>query len=223
MQYCDGPATDPTSPGICLATTTPAQPGKGICLPQCKFAVDGGAPTGCMGKDVCNATGAVASASGVVVGVGYCFGGCTVDSDCPTGSQCQVDEGTCLATLYERAKTLGQGCTSADSTPSNHACFCDYNAATNRGYCTQSCIVGGAACPSGYVCGTGETTELAGLAEDGGTVPGFTIQNTGMAGLCRAACAGSTDADGGFADSGGACPPNSMCSTVDTVGPVCAP
>jgi len=216
LPYCDGPAADPTSPGVCLPTTTPAQPGMGICLPKCEFAVDGGAPAGCQGKDVCNAAGTGTTASGGVVGVGYCFGGCTADSDCPAGSQCQLDEGTCLTTLYSRTKMLGQGCTSADSATNNHACFCDYSAATNEGYCTQSCIVGGAPCPSGYVCGTGETEQLTVAGAEGGTVPGFTLQNAGMAGLCRAACPGSGDA-------GSPCPPHSSCVTGDTVGPICAP
>ncbi len=216
LQYCDGPASDPTSPGVCLPTTSPAQPGMGICLPRCELKLDGSAPTGCRGKDVCNAAGLGTSASGDVVGVGYCFGGCTADADCPAGSQCQLDEGTCLTTLYSRTKMLGQGCTSADSASTNHACLCGYSAATNQGYCTQACIVGGAACPSGYVCSTGEALQLTGLGADGGTIPGFASQNIGMAGLCRAVCHGSGDA-------GGTCPPNSSCNTGDTVGPVCAP
>jgi hypothetical protein len=127
---------------------------------------------------------------------------------------CQVDEGTCLTTPYSRTKMLGQGCTSADS--ADGACFCDYSAATNQGYCTQSCVVGGAPCPSGYLCDTGETAQLTGLGADGGTIPGFSVQNAGMAGTCRASCPGSGDA-------GGTCPPNSSCSAAETVGPVCAP
>lgn len=216
FQYCDGPANDPTSPGICVPTTSPAQPSMGTCLPRCQFGVDGGAPTGCQGKDVCNFAGVTTTAGGAVLGEGYCYGGCALDADCPTGSHCQADEGTCLATLDSRTKMPGQGCTSADSTSTASACFCDYSPETNQGYCTQSCVVGGAPCPTGYLCDTGETTQLAGLAVDGGAIPGFGVQNAGMAGTCRASCPGSGEA-------GAMCPPNSSCSTVETVGPICAP
>jgi len=212
IRYCDGPPNDPTSPGICLPTTSPPQVNMGTCLPRCEFAVDGGAPTGCQGKNACNLVGAISIATGSVVGEGYCFGGCTTNSDCPSGSQCQVDEGTCVTTLYARTKMIGQACGSADLASTSNACFCDYSAATNQGYCTQSCIVGGPPCPSGYLCDTGETAQISGLAMDGGALPGFAVQNTGMAGICRASC-----------QTGAACPPNSLCSTIDTVGPICAP
>jgi hypothetical protein len=212
IQYCDGPPNDPTSPGICLPTTSPPEVNMGTCLPRCQVGVDGGAPIGCQGKNACNLVGAINTATGTVVGEGYCFGGCAANSDCPSGSQCQVDEGTCVTTLYTRTKMLGQACSSADSAATSNACFCDYSPATNQGYCTQSCIVGGPPCPTGYLCDTGETGQIAGLAADGGALLGFAVQNTGMAGICRVSC-----------QAGGTCPANSSCSTKETVGPVCAP
>jgi hypothetical protein len=243
LQFCDGPANSPSSPGVCLPTTNPPAANMGVCLPQCRFGADGASPTGCQGKDVCNPA-AFGTNAGAVVGFGYCLGGCKADADCPTGSKCQVDEGTCLTTLKTRTKTLGQACTSTDST--SGACFCESNSTTNQGYCTQYCTAGasGVACPSGYLCDTFETLQLNGLAADGGLVPGFTQQNAGLAGACRAICRGTSDAgstaggdasgdSGGDAggdasgnaggDGGSVCPPSSTCSMAETAGPVCVP
>ena len=215
VQFCDGAPTDTSAPGLCVPTTNPIQKGMGICMPKCTFGANfsgpGGAPLGCQGKDTCNVAAFAVDNTGAIVGVGYCFGGCVSDGDCPAGSKCQVDQAVCLKSTTTPTKTIGQACTSADTT--NNVCSCESAAATGMGICTQSCIAGGAACPAGYACDSGETTTVPGLAADGGAVPGFSQQTAGLAGVCLPTCG-----------AGGAnCPANLTCLTTETVGPVCAP
>ena len=187
----------------------------GVCLPKClfgpNFSAPGGTPMGCQGKDTCNGAAFATDNTGAIVGVGYCFGGCVADADCPAGSRCQTDEAICVTSPVTRTKAVGQACSSTDAT--NNVCNCDFGAATGMGICTQSCIVGGATCPAGYACDSGETKTVPGLAPDGGVAQGFSQQTPGLAGTCRPTCASA----------GASCPPNLTCNTNETVGPVCAP
>lgn len=204
LHFCDGP-DDPSSPGICLST---GQPGKGICLPQCTFKGDDGvAPKGCVGKDVCNVVGWGTDQNMKVVGFGYCFGGCTADGDCPSGSKCQVDEGLCVTAPKTRTKNVGDACTNTDGT--NGTCNCLYNTQTNKGFCTSACEVGGAACANGWVCETQLPLNITG-ANDASTT-GFTKQPQGLSGSCAAPCSGD----------GGTCPTNTMCQSQTLAGPDC--
>ena len=222
LQFCDGSPTDQTAPGICIPTTSPIQKGMGVCLPQCQFQGTGAAPSGCQGKDTCYAAAFGTNTSGSLFGIGYCFGGCAADADCPTGSKCQVDQGLCLKALYTRTKTLGQACTMTDAT--SNACNCDYNTTSNQGVCTQSCTVGGGpACPTGWACDSGLTSTISGGAADGGDIPGFTKQNSGLGGICRKTCTTPGDAGGGGGDGGGQCPSTTTCQSGETVGLSCIP
>jgi len=204
LHYCDG-ADASSSPGVCLATGTA---GMGLCLPQCNFAPSGAAATGCQGKDACYPAG-YSAATTAVVGIGYCFGGCTVNTDCPTGSECQVNSGACVTTLT--AITAAE--TSCNSTTvSGNACNCFADTSTDLGFCTSNCTVGGTTCASGWKCEADLPTSLT--VSTGGTVAGWTIQNPGLGGSCVPSC---------VVDGGTVCPVNSTCQSVTAAGPDCLP
>ncbi|HSY20476.1 MAG TPA: hypothetical protein VK841_00070 [Polyangiaceae bacterium] len=244
IHYCDGP-DDPSSPGICIQVSST----QSLCLPQCVFAADGSTALGCNGHDACSFYGAGVGTNNEVIGVGYCWGACTADADCPSGSSCQTNQGECVTTPTTPTKALGQACTDADNT--SGACLCDVDlsstAANPPGLCTQFCQVGltSDACPSGYVCQAFEPNTLTGSTA-GTSTPGFTTQNTGLLGLCEAACTagdgggGSGEADassdeGGVTTSdassasgadtggGGACPTPATCDTSTAAGATCIP
>jgi hypothetical protein len=218
--FCDGPDA-PSSPGVCV--NLGGTPPTGLCLPTCLFASDGSAAVGCQANDACVlydfGTLAVAPAGGAgttLIGVGYCFGGCTKDADCPTGNLCQVNEGICVKSVAAPTKTIGTACTAADNGSSASAATCDcfLNSSTMKGACSQFCLVGSTAdpCPSGYVCDALEPTELTDQA--GASMPGFPTQNAGLAGSCVATCT----------DEGGTCGASMFSCLHDTVaGPDCLP
>jgi len=211
IHFCDG-SDAPASPGICVPTTSPPQSGMGICLPKCSFGNDGTVPTGCQGKDMCNAVGFGLDMSNNLVGYGYCLGGCFADGDCPSGSHCQ--DGICLTTPYTFTKNVGDACTQSDAT--NHACDCIYDSTSAAGYCSHFCVTGDAThpCQAGYVCDAQEPTTLTGAND--AAIAGFSEQNSGMAGSCWKGC-------GGDAGEAGACPSNSSCATRTVAGPDCVP
>jgi hypothetical protein len=244
IHYCDGP-DDPSSPGVCLAVS-----GGGICVPQCAFLSDGSAAQGCHGNDACSFYGAgLDTTTNQLVGIGYCWGACTADSQCPTGSSCQVNQGVCLTTVSPPTKTVGQACTAADNSVGG-ACSCITNPSNTStsapGVCTQTCLVNTTtdACPSGYVCQTFEPNTLTDPTTNQ-SVTGFTTQNTGLLGLCVATCTagdagggggaeadassdegGTTTSDastGGGTPTGGACPASTMCDTSTAAGATCLP
>ena len=219
IHFCDGP-DDPSSPGVCLPTTTPAQTGMGICLPQCNFKPDGSAVTGCVGKDQCDIYGIGSDSSGNPLGIGYCYNGCDTDADCTAASSkgaqhCQADEGICVAAVTVDLPQ-GTGCNS-NATPAP-ACNCIANTSTGLGYCGQYCKVGGTECTAGWICDVQLPTELTN-AQDA-EVPGWTSNNPGMAGFCAPSCMG--DAGHTQLDSG-TCPSDSTCQTGDVGGPDCLP
>ena len=233
LHFCDGPDDITMDPkGVCLATG----PGSGICLPLCLALVDGSAPTGCLPGDACaplefatdSQTGDIAAA------IGFCTGGCVADSDCPTGSHCQVDQGSCLDTVTPPTKPAGAPCTQADTTSGACNCvslaqFSDGGAAP--GVCAPFCVTGPTTgCPSGFVCDALLQTTLE--QDDAALVAGFTKNNPGLGGECFQACAGAeagspageagaSSADGGAA--AGACPGTLTCATTETVGADCLP
>jgi len=194
IHYCDGP-DEPTSPGVCIPSGTA---GGGTCLPKCAFDTMGDPATGCQGKDTCRTYN-----NAPENGYGYCWGGCTQNSDCQNGQHCQTDRGTCLVDVVPPTKTIGEACTQVDD--ENYACHCLYGGASETGYCTSFCIVGGAAtCPNGFVCGADESR-----------ADGYVTQNTGMYGRCHSVCSA---ADGGLM-----CPlgTNSTCTDQWAAGPYC--
>jgi hypothetical protein len=212
--FCDGP-DQPGSPGFCLAVGTA---GQGFCLPSCVAFSDGTSPQGCSGKNYCVvAAFATDTTTNQPVGLGYCFGGCTADADCPTGNHCQTNEGICLPTVTAPTKAIGQACTSADNSTATApaACDCLLNSNTNNGYCSQSCVVGSTTnpCPAGYLCDSFLPTQL--VDSTGATFPGFTTQNPSLLGTCAAICT-TPDASTG-------CPATSTCTNFETAGDDCLP
>ncbi|HEY8039293.1 MAG TPA: hypothetical protein VIF15_05840 [Polyangiaceae bacterium] len=225
VHFCDGPDA-PTSPGICLPNTTPPQTGNGLCLPKCLNPIDGSASTGCIGKDACTPyTWEKDSTTGVVTGYGFCQGACEKDADCTdlgAGYICQVDIGFCTKATAQktRTKTLGTGCTGGSATTSDSttgACNCLANSTNNLGYCSSACLVGGNACPGGYICDALEPNPL-----DFGDAGTSTVkQNPRLPGSCVQPC---TTVDAGVgADGGPQCPTNSTCQGGTVVGPDCLP
>jgi hypothetical protein len=254
FMFCDGTGpTDPNPPGICLATSAASTGLNGQCFPFCEAIPDGSKPLGCVGKDVCNVFSVATTVQGGLIGVGFCFGGCVADADCPTGEMCQKDQGLCLTAPQPATKHIGDSCTQSSATvgtTTTHFCECVPNNAGTAGICSQFCITGPgspAPCPSGYVCDSLLPGEV--MTRDGGTLAGFATQNPGLKGLCFQPCTGATDggeagvtesgadasapgatdaSDSGTSDVGapvgmGACPTGTACTTGDTVGAVCLP
>jgi hypothetical protein len=231
LHQCDGPDMSAATPGICIPTTTPEQAGMGACQPACNFMGDGSAPTGCVGKDVCNPFG-FGSQGTTVFGVGICQGGCTADADC-VGEKCDVLRGDCVKSVPARTKNVGDACSGSTDT----SCFCPW---TNAGACTAFCRAPAAGtpdpCGAGFACVTFEPTTFVSATTDA-SMPGFTMQNQGMAGFCLPTCTlGGQDAGGGPSEAGagdaapaeggtgGACPSNWTCQNNFPVGSaVCAP
>jgi hypothetical protein len=224
--FCDGP-DEPTSPGLCVADN-PVAPvsGMGTCQPKCTFTLDGSATTGCLAPDTCvlaNFAEVQSGATSSVMGYGYCQGTCQDSADCPAQqgvpAACQTDVGLCTTQPVPRTLAIGDACSASDF--ANGACNCNYDPTSQAGYCTTVCVVGGTACPAGWVCDTGEPSVLNLGA---GNIP-ITTQPRGLAGVCAPACsvgaavtagvavavdAGADDAevqsaaDASLADSGGA-------------------
>ncbi len=174
IKYCDG------INGVCLSTSS-----GGICLPGCDFdATSGYKPYGCAGRNVCNVYGwGTDSTSGKVIGVGYCFGGCFDDTDCPSGEKCQREDGLCKATLDAWTRPIGSACSKGDTD-----CNCLYANSTSKGYCTAFCRMGETGwCPGGYTCDA-----MLPKTDDTGAVL-FTKAPATIAGNCLKNC--TTDAD----------------------------
>ncbi len=188
VHFCDGPDVS-TSPGICIPFASDSTPraGRGICYPQCNVIPNGGATTGCAGHDSCVFYAYDLDAKNALIAYGYCQGGCERTSDCSAlgpGYDCQTDIGFCTNAKRTRAKNVGDACSLDDW--NQGACNCAYGASGN-GYCTVACIAGGTACPSGWVCDTGEFSPVT---FDGVSASfAVAIQNTGLAGTCAPACA----------------------------------
>ncbi len=217
LQFCDSAdPTDPNSPGVCLPLGSMTTGVAGECFPKCLVPDDGSLPVGCQGLDACQIVAFGTDQTGAPLGLGVCFGGCSKDADCPTGSQCQADEGLCKTTVSTASKTIGQACSTADGADATFACNCNANQTTGLGFCSSFCIVGAnspSPCPTGYVCDGDLPTTLTDAT--GATTPGFTQQNAGLAGLCLPKCTMSpTDAAGSCAIG--------TCQT-DAAGSVCVP
>jgi hypothetical protein len=172
--------------GICLSTSS-----GGICLPACTFDDTGAAPKGCEGKNKCNPYGwGKDSSTGAISGVGYCFGGCSVDGDCPTGNVCQVEEGLCVKAKTAYTKNPGDACTDADS-KAPAKCNCLYTQTDKAGYCATSCYYGVTTCGTGFTCDADLPNKPL---NTGDTV--FTKTPTGMAGYCLKNCTADADCAG---------------------------
>ena len=122
-----------------------------------------------------------------ITGVGYCFGGCFADTDCPTGTKCQVEEGLCVAKVTTFTKLPGAACTY--KTSGTQDCNCFAASATDKGYCSQFCEVGDTthSCPTGLKCAAVLPTTCA----SGSAL--FPKSPTGMAGNCLIPCTADTD------------------------------
>jgi hypothetical protein len=226
VEFCDtADPSNPTSPGICLPLTTPQQSGptNGFCVPHCTFAPDGSPAVGCPGKDTCVPyTFVLDGATDVVSGHGYCQGTCQADSDCSalgTGWLCETDDGFCTKTKKARTKLIGAVCSltpAATSDSETGACNCPFSGTADAFYCTSTCVVGGVACPNGWVCDAlepGGPIVFSGAASDGGDVvlPALSKQNPGLAGLCFAPC-GNADAAPTRCPGASNIPPLSICT-----------
>jgi hypothetical protein len=186
--FCDGP-DDPSSPGLC-APIDPTNPtsGQGTCLPKCTFGTNGSAAVGCAGHDACMPSIFAQTTATTAVGYGFCQGACQRDSDCSdlgTGYVCRTDSGLCTLDRPARTKAIGAACTAADYT--SGACFCQFDPSTasEAGFCTTTCVVGGVACPAGWVCDPGEPSEI-----DFGAGASVILSGPapGLVGVCLPSC-----------------------------------
>jgi len=258
VHFCDGP-DDLTAPGFCLANdVNQPLPNQGVCLPKCTFMNDGTAATGCAKHDACIPFTYILTTGNTVVGVGFCLGSCLTDTDCedlpaPSGDggsyHCQTDTGYCTTTpIAKRTKNIGDACSNpaTGGDTATGACNCA-SGATNVGFCTSRCVVGGPACPNNWICDPGEpaTLTFTDQANKMTSFPGKATQ--GAIGICTPACA-SADAAAPTADASApaasdaatdgssapapeagpvapaaGCPPNATCQAGAVVGSTCTP
>ncbi|MGZ3420821.1 MAG: hypothetical protein ACXVEE_23290 [Polyangiales bacterium] len=196
---CDG------SRGICL---DPGMTGTGECRPLCKFSSSGTYGTKCAGKNACSLEYTFDDGTGVAA-FGQCVGGCTVDSDCPSGSKCDAHDLACYVTCtsdtdctskwsgapstwkcdttkgactFKYPKAFGASCTSTTDCP------CLLGTSATTGICTKTCLTGTTSCGTGYTCDALLPTT-------------FTKQPSGVSGLCVKNCTTATD-----------CPSKQTCS-----------
>jgi hypothetical protein len=228
LHFCDGPDA-PTSPGACLAIGQ----GEDLCLPQCQLLIDGKAPQGCSAGSACAQLAVGVDQAGDVAGAfGVCLSACVKDADCPTGTSCQTDTGSCVTKIVTASKAPGAACTDADSTSGACPCFIGNlpDGGVTGGVCAPACVTGPtAACPSGFVCDGFLQTSI--VATNGSTLAGFTLPNPGLVGRCFQACTAisvdsgtsATDAAAADAATAGACPATSTCTTIETSGADCLP
>jgi hypothetical protein len=236
VHFCDGPDA-PSSPGLCVPNDFSApMTNQGICYPLCTFTSDGSAATGCNGHNAClPVTYVLDSATNTALGIGYCASACQQDSDCSALGvtySCETDTGYCTQTPLKRTKAQGAACSTGGSSNdlSTGACLCSAGA-SNAGYCSSVCVIGGTACPEAWVCDSGEPTTLSfGVGE-----PSFSLtkQNSGLLGICSPSCslagggveAGTSVEAGAGSEAGAAlvsvCPGTSTCATGTVVGPDC--
>ncbi len=197
---CLGAACDPgdgdvivgcdKNAGLCLPTSS-----GGICIPGCDFGGDGAAPVGCLEGALCTPYGWGQGDKGEVVGVGYCYGGCRSDDDCPrAGERCQVEEALCVRSVVTYLKALGEACVRDDATSTPPKCNC-LTGREGTGYCTKVCRFG-EACDPGFTC----DPMLPKTFDDGS--PAFAAVPAGVAGYCLKDCASDADcaAFGGHCD-----------------------
>jgi len=241
LVFCDSnDPTDPSSPGICYPLN-PAAPvaGEGNCLPKCTFLTDGSAATGCTGHDACSVLTFIVDANNNAQGIGICGSACQTNADCAAlGATyvCEPDIGACTTALITRTLKPGEACTTTQENAG--ACLCLTGAGTS-GFCSVDCLVGASpsACPSGWVCDSGEPTMLD-FGAGAPTFPALTKQTVGASGVCLPACstadagtAGAPVADGGssedaavveaMASAGCSLYGTASCVTGDIAGSVC--
>lgn len=236
---CDSADLDPTtSPGLCLPLNSTAPVAdQGACIPRCELALDGSAPVGCAGIDTCVAYTYLLQTNGTIQGIGFCQGSCQTNGDCSalgTNFVCQTDIGFCTQAAAPVARTLaiGAACTGGSAATSDSTlghCNCEYDTQKtgDPGYCTSSCVIGGTACPDGYICDGFFPEGPLNFGNDA-SEPSITKQNVGAVGTCIAPCTladGGTTSDAGTAVEGGtsACPTNSSCLDETFAGPDCLP
>jgi hypothetical protein len=172
VTLCDGDR------GVCLPTTTSG----GICLPACAFSAAAAAPTGCIGRNVCHAMSWSADAAGEMRGVGYCFGGCRADADCPIGNICQTETSLCRRTKIVFPKLQGTAC-NKDDLKEPAKCECVIATGGSSGYCANFCLVG-ESCDAGFSCDA-----LLPMKE-------FSAVPTGLAARCLKNCTTDDDCAG---------------------------
>jgi hypothetical protein len=204
---CDG------SRGICL---DPGSTGTGECRPLCKFSTSGTYSTPCAGKNACSLEYTFDDGAGVAA-YGQCVGGCTADSDCPSGSKCDAHDQSCYVTCatdtdcttawsgapstwkcdttkgactFKYPKAFGASCTTSTDCP------CLKGTTASSGLCTKTCVTGSTA--PAIACGTGYTCDAL-------LPTTFTTQPSGVSGLCVKNCTSATDCPTGMtcAASGG--------------------
>lgn len=182
--------------GWCLEYTSSTR-----CYPKCSFQTDSAASvTGCVGKNACHWIGWTKDDAGKYRGAGYCFGGCTASSDCPTGLQCQIETGNCVNMKYYwvAKKKVGDPCTAADrgTDTTDPNCSCWMNSKVGKGYCTQFCKMGEPTCPTGFTCDA-QLPKTSSIAA-------FTAAAKGLAGGCLKNCDADAECEplGGYCEEG---------------------
>ena len=208
------------STDVCDPTATTAAPlcdgGNGYCTKNgaspsscsalCQIDKFGTFTRACAGTNSCGPQ--IFDGTGTTYGV--CQGGCTKDSDCPSGSGCDVADAICTKTCTSDAqctltgsttfkcnvaaghceftypKALGALCTSASD------CLCMMGATATSGYCTTQCQTGTSTCASGYTC----DALISSTDSTGATVITYASQPSGLAGNCAKACTSAADCTG---------------------------
>ena len=212
LRLCDGDT------GLCTKSGTNAS----MCEAYCEMDDTGAWIKQCAGKNACSPWALGTDSCGVNFLVGTCYGGCSADTDCPSGNVCDAVAKVCVgvscasdtdctnawsgAPSYWKCNTTTGHCgflypksigTTCDPTKTTTAdCLCiptTSNAAA--GVCANACTTGRATdCPLGYAC-----DPLLNTTSSGGNpiyAPSFAMPS-GMGGYCMAKCATTADCAAG--------------------------
>lgn len=216
---CDG------SKGLCTETPENNKAGAAMCEPFCQLDPTGKFVTSCTGKNACSPKVlGTDTATGKGVLIGTCFGGCSADADCPSGSKCDVLQKICVnvtckndaecKTKWSTAPAswkceLAGGATSGfckflyakavgdlcDPNATNDECLCIAGTGATQGVCGALCKTGNTTdCVNNTVC-----DPLLNVKDSTGAdiyAAGFALP-AGMSGICVMKCAADADCKAG--------------------------
>ncbi|MGO8994870.1 MAG: hypothetical protein ACLQVI_16265 [Polyangiaceae bacterium] len=218
---CVAPCSPPPASegiGACGGDSVPGaglcQPASGsipaLCVPFCEVT-SAGTVAGCEADDVCQLLG-----SDGTDGAGWCQPGCTANSQCPSGTQCDPLLAACVTTPLATSLPIGAPCSLvANPAPCNCVGIANEDGGAAEGYCTAACVTGASVCPSAPSSGSGDSGAAAldggdagggspspvpwvcsaelnlVTTEDGGII--FTTQPPGLYGFCTPPCNSNAD------------------------------
>jgi Cys-rich repeat protein len=172
----------------CVNMSSDATPAL-FCMPNCTFGSTDRA-TKCRGRDD---VGCARLQDGAGATLDVCVPMCSTNADCPSGRQCDKNNGLCVTTA-KTGSPLGTACMQGvDGGTDSCAGFClaigSGGTTVTARFCSQACVLGA---PTACNLATG-TMSLAPHGSRGGCVFSVSGANLGDVGFCAQECDTATD------------------------------